>query len=452
MNDRIYLDNAAATPVDPRVLKAMEPFWAKNFANPGAIHKEGVAARKAVEDARGKIAALLGIHADEIVFTGSATESANLALFGAVEAWRKTHQNEIPHIIVSAIEHDAVLEPARKLEGAGVLVTRLQVDARGMVSLVALKKSLTKNTVVVSVMYANNEIGTIQPIREIAKVIRKWKKEIRGVTRDMKPEKAVNFSEVAPFKAKERPQAANDARYPLFHTDATQAANYLDMHVPRLGVDMLTMNAAKIYGPKGVGLLALLRGTPLEPLVVGGGHEGGRRAGTENVPGIVGFAEALRITREIAEKENARLVALRDYAIGELKKIRGIQCPTLRIDPQGRTLYSDLVVNGDEIERLPNNVNFSIQGLDPSSIRPRRNYGSGHEFLALQLDAKGFAVATKSACNETDAETSHVLLALRRANQSGGPQSGIRLSFGRSTTKKDIDAFLDALREIQKAR
>jgi len=394
---RIYFDHAAATPVDPRVMKAMEPFWSAHFANPGAIHKEGVLARKAVEVARAEIATLLGVHADEIVFTGSATESCNLALVGTVRAWQNAHLGRTPHIVVSQIEHDAVLEPARMLEATGVRVTRLPVDARGAVDLAALSTALDADTVLVSLMYANNEIGTIQPIREVSKIIRKWKKDVRGVTRDGKPE--------------------GDERYPLFHTDATQAANYLDMSIPRLGVDLLTMNAAKIYGPKGVGLLAVLRDTPIDAMIVGGGHERGRRAGTENIPAIIGFAEALGITREMAEGESARLAALRDYAIGGLKQVAG------------------LIVNGDGHERLPNNINFSLPDVDV-------------EFLCLQLDAQGFAVATKSACNETDAETSHVLVSLRDAEQSDAPQSGIRLSFGRTTTGEQVEHFVTTLRAI----
>lgn len=417
MIKRVYFDHAAATPVDLRVQKAMEPYWSLAFANPSAIHKEGVLARKAVEGARRTIATLLGIHADEIVFTGSATESCNLALFGAVTEWKKNHPDRVPHVIVSMIEHDAILEPARKLEKEGVRVTRLPVDAKGIVDITMLKKAIDVDTVLVSIMYVNNEIGAIQPIAEIAKIIRKWKKEKRGIRRDRKPEKAANFSEVAPLKAEERPQAASDARYPLFHTDATQAANYCDMSLPRLGVNMLTMNAAKIYGPKGIGLLAILRGTPIAPIIVGGGHEGSRRAGTENVPTIIGFAEAFRLTQEMAKKESERLIPLRDYMISELKKIPG------------------LVINGDEHERLSNNVNFSIPQID-------------HEFLAFQLDARGFAVATKSACNETDAETSHVLAALSGADGMNDPTSGIRISLGRTTLEEDVDMFLSALREI----
>ncbi len=394
---RIYFDHAAATPVDPRVVKAMEPFLSHDFANPGAIHKEGVLAHKHIEDARATIAAQLGVHADEIVFTGSATESCNLALVGAVSSWRETHPNRVPHIIVSAIEHGAVLEPTRVLEQMGVRITRLSVDASGIVDPTALKSMLNEDTVLVSVMYANNEIGTVEPIKEIAKIIRKWKKEVRGVIRTGKPK--------------------NDERYPLFHTDATQAVNYLDMHIPRLGVDMLTMNAAKIYGPKGIGLLVALRGTSIEPIIVGGGHERGRRAGTENVPGIIGFAVALHIAQAMAASESTRLTSIRDYMMSELKNTPG------------------LVINGSIAERLPNNIHFSLPNIE-------------HEFLALELDAQGFAVATKSACNETDAETSHVLQALRAADNTQGPTSGIRLSFGRSTTQKDIDTFLVALRHV----
>ena len=433
MKKRTYMDHASATPIDPRVRRAMEPFLALQFGNPSAIHKEGVLVRGAVESARANIATLLGVHADEIIFTGSATESANLAVFGAVTAWQKTHPGRTPHVVVSAIEHDAVLLPVRKLEESGVRVTRVSVLPSGIVNLSVIKGAIDTDTVLVSVMYANNEIGTVQPIQDIAKIIRKWKKDVRGVTRIGVPE--------------------GDERYPLFHTDATQAVNYCSMHIPRLGVDLLSMNAAKIYGPKGIGLLFVLRGTPIAPIIFGGGHEGGRRGGTENVPGIIGFAEALRITRAMMKKETARLTLLRDHAVSELKKIPG------------------LLINGSESERLANNINFSLPHIDPSSTAgadypsSRTEFatghsGAGHELLALQLDAKGFAVATKSACNETDASASHVLLALRKAEppavpahrgQAGGtnaPTSGIRLSFGRETVKKDINAFLDVLRRV----
>jgi cysteine desulfurase len=392
------MDHASATPVDPRVLAAMEPFFGAQYGNPSAIHKEGVLARRAVDTARSRIAGLLDVHADEIIFTGSATESANLAIVGAVHAWQLSHAGKTAHIIVSAIEHDAVLESVRLLEREGVRVSYLPVDKEGIVVVSALKEMITLETVLVSVMYANNEIGTIQPIKEIAKSIRKWKKEHRGVVRTEKPK--------------------DDDRYPLFHTDACQAANYCDMRIPSLGVDLLTLNAAKVYGPKGIGLLFASRGTPLSSLVVGGAQERGLRAGTENVPAIVGFAEALARTREIADQESARLTLLRDRMILKL-----------------RELSPKIIINGSVSERLPNNVNFTVPDVD-------------HEFLLLALDAAGFAVATKSACNEFDAETSHVLAAIRTSAESAVPPSGIRLTFGRTTTAEDVDAFIGSLRVI----
>jgi cysteine desulfurase len=395
---RVYFDHAAATPIDPRVIAAMEPFFGVSYGNPGAIHKEGVLARRAVDDARFRIAGLLDVHADEIVFTASATESANLAIIGAVRAWQQTHPDKTAHIIVSAIEHDAVLEPVRFLEREGVRVTILHVDGEGIVDVAKLKEMLTSETVLVSVMYVNNEIGTIQPIREIAKSLRKWKKEHRGVVRTEKPK--------------------DDDRYPLFHTDACQAANYCDMRIPSLGVDLLTLNAAKVYGPKGIGLLFVARDTSLRPLIVGGAQEWGLRAGTENVSGIVGFAEALTLAREIAEQESARLMPLRDRMILLL-----------------RARSPKIIINGSISERLPNNVNFTVPDVD-------------HEFLSLALDAAGFAVATKSACNEFDAETSHVLAAIRASRESDASESGIRLSFGRSTTESDVDSFIDTLRDV----
>lgn len=397
MNRRVYLDHAAATPLDPKVRRCMERYIAVEFANPSAIHEEGVRARNAVEEARRGVAHELGVLPDEIVFTSGATESANLALIGTVDAWRKAHPGRIPHVIVSSIEHDAVLAPARVLEARGVRVTRLPIDRNGFIDCGHIKTELSLDTVVISVMLANNEIGTIQPLREIAKIIRKWRKEHRGVARDRKRE--------------------TEERYPLFHTDATQAVNYCDVNIPRMGVDMLTMNAAKIYGPKGVGVLAVLRNTPIEPILFGGGQEAGRRSGTENVPAIVGFREALRLACMMRAKEAARLTKLRDRAIARLSTI------------------PDLVVNGDPSARLPNNINFSIKGID-------------HEFLALQLDAKGFAVATKSACNESDAETSHVLSALRRAQGNSAPQSGIRITLGRGTTAAQVNRFVAAVFDI----
>ncbi len=395
---RIYLDHAAATPVDSRVKAKMEPFLDGAFANPSAIHKEGVAAKLAIESARGAVAELLHVHSNEVIFTASATESINLAIIGAVRKWQEVHASEVAHVIVSAVEHDAVLESVRLLEREGVKVDRIPVHESGIINLEILKEKINENTVIISVMYANNEIGTIEPIKDIAKLIRKWKKDERGVTRIGKPE--------------------GDQLYPLFHTDACQAMNYCDADVAVLGVDLMTLSASKIYGPKGLGALLRLRNTPITPLIVGGGHEYGLRAGTENVSGIVGFAEALKLATEIRESESARLTTIRDHAFLELEK----NIPAV-------------IINGSKSERLPNNVHFSIPDVD-------------HEFLALALDAKGFAVATKSACNEFDADTSHVLKALRSGDKSNLPESGIRLSLGRSTLREDIDAFVVALKDV----
>lgn len=392
------MDHAAATPIDARVIADMAPFWDKMFANPGAIHKEGVEVASIIGQARANIAEILGVHADEIVFTGSATESANLALLGAVRAWQETHPGRTAHVIVSAVEHDAVLESVRVLEHEGVRVTRIPVDGEGLVVAKNLGEFITEDTVIVSVMYANNEIGTIQPLRDIAKTIRKWKKDVREVVRTEKP--------------------LNDERYPLFHTDACQATNYLDMHVPRLGVDLLTLSAGKIYGPKGVGLLMVARGVLMRPLVSGGSQEGGRRAGTENVPGIIGLSSALTLVQEMKEMESKRLTEIRNHAILALRAIPGV------------------IINGSVEERLPNNVHFSLPNID-------------HEFLAIALDAKGIAVATKSACNEFDAEYSHVLMALNASRGGTYPASGIRLSFGRQTTKEHIERLIEALAAIR---
>lgn len=398
MRERIYLDHAASTPIDSRVSAKMEAFDNGTFGNPSAIHKEGVAAKTAIELARETIARLFHAHSNEVIFTASATESVNLVILGTVRKWQEDHPNELAHVLVSSVEHDAVLESARYLENEGVNVERIPVLESGIVDLNVLKEKIQENTVIISVMYANNEIGTIQPIKDIAKLIRKWKKDVRGVTRIGKPE--------------------GDQIYPLFHTDACQAINYCDTDIPALGVDLMTLNGAKIYGPKGVGALVRLRNTPISPIIVGGGHEFGLRAGTENVRAIVGLAEALKIASEMRESESLRLISIRDHVFAELEQnIPGVN------------------FNGSREKRLPNNVHFSIPEVD-------------HEFLALALDAKGFAVATKSACNEFDADTSHVLAALRRADGTDHSESGIRLSLGRSTQVEDVDAFVIALKDI----
>lgn len=399
MQERVYLDHAAATPVAQDVLRAMEPYWSLCAGNPSALYAEGVAAQKAVADARARIATLLRVHSDEVIFTSSATESANLALLGAVAAWRVAHPDRTPHIIISAIEHAAVIETAETLRGEGVRVDILPCNAEGVVSPEMLIPLLSLDTVIVSIMLANNEIGTIQPVAQYAKAIRRWKKDVRQVTRDMR--------------------VHDDDRYPLLHSDATQAMNYLPVEIPLLGVDMLTWNAAKIYGPKGIGALFVARGTPLTPLIVGGGHERGMRAGTENVPGIVGFAAALAQAVELRDPETERLRAVRDEFLRELS-----------------ARFPDMIVNGTTRERLPNNINVSFPDID-------------HEFLVLALDARGFAVSAKSACGEQELDVSHVLVALRDAEHSDAPRSGLRITLGRGSDRHIIAPFVRVLAEIR---
>ncbi len=386
---RIYLDYAAATPVDSRVQARMEPFLNLQYANPSAI-----------EASRSRVAEFLSVHPDELIFTGSATESANLALIGAVRGWQVAHPDRVPHVIVSMIEHDAVLECARMLEKEGVQVSRVPVDTEGIVDLSALNSLITLDTVVIAIMYANNEIGTIEPISDIAKQIRKWKKEERNVVRSVR--------------------TTLDARYPLFYCDASQASNYLSLNLPLLGVDLLTLSGGKMYGPKGVGLLYVSRGLPLLPIMLGGGQERGLRAGTENVPAIIGFEAALKYAIESLQDESLRLSQIRDKTINML-----------------RERFKDIIINGSMETRLPNNIHFSFPKVD-------------HEFLAIALDARGFAVATKSACSETDAETSHVLLALLKDSADTRPISGIRVSLGRQTQMNDMEEFCDALHDIMK--
>jgi len=380
---RIYWDTAAGTPVDRRVLKAMMPFLrgissealAKE-GNPASIHKEGVVASKAVETARAKIAKILFAHPDEIIFTGSGTESDNLAILGTAEMATKKH------IITTSTEHKAVLEPCRYLQKKGFKITYLPVDKDGQINLKELKESLTNDTFLVSVMMANNEIGAIQPIKEVAKIIRHYRKN-------------------------------NNRRLPYLHTDACQAPRFLDLNVEKLGVDLLSFNGSKIYGPKGIGALYVRRGILLAPIVWGGGQERGLRSGTLNVPGIVGLAEALTICEQEREKESARLIKLRDKLIVELKKIPNLKIngPDSQADNnQGRALIDE--------KRLPNNINFSIKGFEG-------------EQLVVELDAKGLAVSSGSACSSHDLANNNV-----------------RISFGRETAGADLNRFIKSLKEI----
>jgi cysteine desulfurase len=381
---RIYLDYASLTPIDPRVLREMKAYSSRVYANPSSLYKEGVTAKKALAEGRAKAASYLNAHADEIVFTSGGTEANALALEGVGRA--AVHAGFVnpaagmkPHIIVSSIEHSSIIETAAMLEKHGCEITRLPVDRNGVISIDELKKAIKSNTVLVSIMMVNNEIGSIQPIKEIAKVIRR----------------------------------ARNGNYPLFHTDAAQAL-YEEMDVQKLGVDLLTLDGGKVYGPRGIGALYVKRGTPIEQIIYGGGQERGLRSGTENLPAVMGFGKALEIAgREVRnKKEGARVQALKRIFIDGLKSIR-----------------PDIKINGDSNVSAPHILNISIPGID-------------NEFLLFQLDAKGIACSTKSSCLR-DEDESYVLKSI-----GADSRASMRLSFGRWTTKGEIKKALLALQGL----
>jgi len=439
---KIYLDYAATTPVDPRVRAAMEPYFSDVFGNPGSLHRFGQEASRAVYLSRRKIAEAIGANYEEIIFTGSATESNNVALRGITQTVRRLTQNDVrvsqrevrvsPRIVVSAIEHESILETAKDLEKEGVEVIYLPVNREGLVNLDKLKNSLNERTVLVSVMYANNEIGSIQPISEIAKII-----------------KGFRVSGLRSNRTKSTPYPKPHTPYPIFHADAVQALQYLDCGVNNLGVDLMTLSAHKIYGPKGIGALYVrgfrgwglgsstfdkktLNPKPytLNPIITGGGQEKGLRSGTENVPYIVGFAKAVELAAKIRERESARVLKLRDYFWESIKKIY----PKAELNGCDNQFVS-FVSNSDISYRLPNNLNI---------------YFPNHkaEELTIKLDLSGIAASAGSACSSRAAKPSHVLSAIgldkNRAARS------LRFTLGRPTTKSEIDRALKILNNILK--
>jgi cysteine desulfurase len=378
---RIYMDHAAATPLDGRVRAAMEPYLTVEFGNPSGLYREGRRAKDALEDARVSVAKVFNSRVDEIVFTSGGTEGDVTALFGIARAYA----NYGKHIISTTIEHHAVLHTLDALKREGFEITLVDVEQNGIVDPARIKEALRPDTILVSVMYANNEIGTIQPIVEIGKVIRDYKLQTKK----------------------------NEL---FFHTDACQAAGYLDLDVRRLGVDLMVVNGSKIYGPKGVGALFIRSGVGVRPLLHGGAQERNRRAGTENVAGIIGLARALEIAHAEREKESKRVGALRDDLTNRiLSKI------------------SRTVVNGDREMRLPNNVNISILDIEGEAV-------------ILYLDAHGIACSTGSACTSESLDPSHVILALGRPYEYA--HASIRFTLGRETTASDIDHVLEVLPEV----
>ncbi|MDO8594155.1 MAG: cysteine desulfurase family protein [bacterium] len=421
---RIYLDYAATTPLDPRVEKVMRPFLQKTFGNPSSIHAEGVAAKKALDSARTAVARSLEAHAEEIVFTSGGTEANNLAIFGVLSpllqgalpssAGGLSHppkaapfsKGDKPHTVTTNIEHASVLEPLRELEKQGrAEVTYVPVEQNGIVKPEKIIAAIKPNTVLVSVMYANNEIGTIQPIRKIGQLLA--------------PIRNSKFPPERRRRAGILHNSQREKRYPVFHVDACQAPLYLNCLVNALGVDLLSLDAHKIYGPKGVGALYVRRGTPLVPQLLGGGQERGLRSTTENIPGIVGFAEALHIATAEREEESTRVAKLRDQFHADILKNISME---------------KAVVNGsmEKGERLPNNLNISLPGVDT-------------EFLTLKLDAASIAVSTKSSCLKGEKE-SYVIAALGGGKDRAA--SSLRFTLGRTNTKEELEHTLKKLLQL----
>jgi len=368
---RIYLDHAATTPADPQVVEAMQPYFSRRYGNPSSLHTLGAEAQEGLQKSREQVAQMLGTEPQCIVFTGSGTESDNLAIKGL--AWHKKRG----HVITSGIEHPAVLETCRHLEKNGFSVTYLPVDSQGLVNPEHVAQAIREDTILVSVMHANNEIGTIQPVKEIAAI-------------------------------------SHEHQVPV-HTDAVQSVGKVPFTVDDLGVDLLSLSAHKIYGPKGVGALYVREGLKLQPLLHGGGHEKGLRSSTENVPGIVGLGTACELAGQRRDRDISHMRRLRDKLIAGALEI-----------PRA-------YLNGHLQKRLPNNAHLRFTAIEGES-------------LLLSLDEKGVAASTGSACSSKKLQASHVLLAMGLTEVEA--HGSLRLTLGRGTTEEEIDYVLDILPPI----
>ena len=369
----IYFDNAATTKLDDEVLKEMLPYLKDNYGNPSSIYKLGREARKAIEDSREKIAKVLNCKANEIYFTGG-SESDNTAIKGIAKANKKRGN----HIITSKIEHPAVLETCKQLEKEGFEITYISVDEKGIVDLEELKKSIKPTTILITIMFANNEIGTIQPIEEIGKIA-----------------KGNNI---------------------YFHTDSVQAFGSIKIDVQKLNIDSLSLSGHKFYGPKGVGALYVKTGVPFEKFISGGHQERNKRAGTENVAGIVGIGKAIELAYENLDEYNKKIKELRDYYVKQVEE----KIPYIKI-------------NGDMEKRLPGNSNISFRFIE----------GEG---LLLNLDLKGICASSGSACTSGSLDPSHVLLAIGLPHEIA--HGSLRVSIGKYNTKEEIDYLIENLMEI----
>ena len=372
--NRIYVDHSATTPVKKEVLDAMLPYFTQNFGNASTVYAEGREVKKAVNAAREQVAKAIGAKEEEIFFTASGTESDNWAIRGVAMA----NQSKGNHIITSAVEHHAVLHTCEALEKQGFRVTYLPVDEYGMVSPESVRNAITDETILISIMTVNNEIGTIMPIAEIGKIARE-----KGI---------------------------------LFHTDAVQAVGMIDLDVDNLGVDLLSMTAHKFYGPKGVGALYIRKGTKIGQLITGGAQERNRRAGTENVAGIVGFGKAIEIATEDISAHCERLLKMRDRFIERVLK----EIPYTRL-------------NGHPLKRAASNANISFEFIEGES-------------LLLMLDMKGISASSGSACTSGSLDPSHVLLAIGLKHEVA--HGSLRVTFGDENTLEDVDQIVDELKVI----
>ncbi len=376
---RIYLDHTATTPLDDRVFEAMRPYFSGTFGNASSIHSFGREAKTALEKARETIAKAIGAQSGEIFFTSGGTESDNFAVRGVAMAARKGGKN---HVITSAVEHHAVLEPCEVLKKEGIEVTILPVDSNGLVTAEQVKNAITDKTCLVSIMHANNEVGTVYPIKEIAAVA-----HARGV---------------------------------VVHTDGVQALGKIPINVKDLDVDLMTISAHKLYGPKGIGALFVKKGTELAPMIHGGGQERGKRPGTENVPLAVGFAKAVELATMEMPSESARLESLRN-----------------NLESRIRAEFPPAIINGHPVERLPHILNVSF---DSGKISLEG------EMLVMNMDLQGIAVTSGSACTSGSMQPSHVLLAMGRDEKTA--KATLRFAFGKSNTQSDVDYVIDSLKNI----
>ncbi|MHC2993937.1 MAG: cysteine desulfurase NifS [Candidatus Atribacteria bacterium] len=372
---RIYMDHAATTPTDNEVVKAMEPYFTQKYGNPNSIHSFGQEARKVVEEARKKVAHLIGANPSEIIFTGGGTESDNFAIKGI--AW--ANQKKGNHIITSKIEHHAVLHSCQFLEKHGFRVTYLPVDKYGLIDPDDVKKAITDQTILVTIMHANNELGTIEPIKEIGKVVKG-----AGI---------------------------------YFHTDSVQTVGHIPIDVNDLGIDMLSMSGHKLYGPNGVGVLYLRKGTRIDSLIDGGSQEKNRRAGTENVAGIVGMGKAAELAeKRLVQGEEDKIIKLRDRLIKDIAE---------KID--------HVHLNGHPTKRLPGNVNFCFEFIEGES-------------MLLNLDMEGVAASSGSACTSGSLEPSHVLLAIGLPPEIA--HGSLRLTLGKDNTEEEVEYVIGILPKI----